>query len=129
MDRQMYMNSDDTVVDTAAEAEKKRSVVILDTVVPRDEIERRNSRRLARQPKSWTAKFQEFLRKCRIEQRGIEPVPEEERSDTNGVITIGTMVRSAPCDMSSFLLFVLAVARLEHGRKFVRDRRHCDTCL
>ena len=92
MSRQAYMDSDETMVTTTTE---KRSIAFVDPVVPRDPLKRRSSQRAAKS-KSWTAKLQAFLGKYHIEQRGIEPVPEDERTDTNGVITIGTMVRCPP---------------------------------
>jgi len=45
------------------------------------------------QGNSWIAKVQRVAGKYNIEQRGIERVPEDERTDTNGVVNIGTMVR------------------------------------
>jgi hypothetical protein len=42
---------------------------------------------------TWSAKLQRFAGKFKIEQRGIERVPENERTDTNGVLNVGTMVR------------------------------------
>lgn len=44
------------------------------------------------QGNSWTAKLQRLAGKLKIEQRGIERVPEDERTDTNGVANVGTMV-------------------------------------
>lgn len=44
------------------------------------------------QGNSWTAKLQRLAGKLKIEQRGIERVPEDERTDTNGVTNVGTMV-------------------------------------
>lgn len=40
---------------------------------------------------SWTAKAQRFAGKLKIEQRGIERVPENERHDTS-LWNVGTMV-------------------------------------
>jgi hypothetical protein len=45
------------------------------------------------QGNTWPAKLQRLARKFKIEQRGIERVPENERTDINGVINVGTMVR------------------------------------
>jgi hypothetical protein len=45
------------------------------------------------QGNTWPAKLQRLARKLKIEQRGIERVPENERPDVNGVINVGTMVR------------------------------------
>ena len=42
---------------------------------------------------TWSAKLQRLAGKFKIEQRGIERVPENERTDTNGVVNVGTMVR------------------------------------
>jgi hypothetical protein len=49
---------------------------------------------------SWSAKLQRLARKFKIEQRGIERVPEDERTDVNGVVNVGTMVS----DRSLFFL-------------------------
>jgi hypothetical protein len=39
------------------------------------------------------AKLQRFAGKFGVEQRGIERVPEDERTDTRGALNIATMVR------------------------------------
>lgn len=44
---------------------------------------------------SWTAVIQRIAGKFKIEQRGIERVPEDERTDTNGIVNVGTIVRSS----------------------------------
>ena len=41
---------------------------------------------------SWYAKLQRFAGKYGVEQRGIERVPENERTDHNGLLNVGTMV-------------------------------------
>jgi len=38
------------------------------------------------------AKIQRFAGKYGVEQRGIERVPENERTDHNGLLNVGTMV-------------------------------------
>lgn len=45
------------------------------------------------QGNSWAAKTLRLAGKFKIEQRGIERVPETERTDTNGIINVGTMVQ------------------------------------
>jgi hypothetical protein len=62
----------------------KDSIVVETGAVPEDAFE---------QGDSWSAKLQRLAGKFKIEQRGIERVPENERTDTNGVINVGTMVR------------------------------------
>lgn len=39
------------------------------------------------------ARLQRFAGKYGVEQRGIERVPEDERTDHNGLLNVGTMVR------------------------------------
>jgi hypothetical protein len=41
---------------------------------------------------SWYAKLQRFAGKYGVEQRGIERVPENERTDHHGLLNVGTMV-------------------------------------
>jgi hypothetical protein len=61
--------------------------IIVDTgAVPTDAFEQGNN---------WSAKVQRLAGKFKIEQRGIERVPEDERTDTNGVVNVGTMVRDS----------------------------------
>jgi hypothetical protein len=68
----------------ASLGEKEKDVIVIETgAVPTEEFERGNS---------WSAKLQRLAGKFKIEQRGIERVPENERTDTNGVINVGTMV-------------------------------------
>lgn len=42
---------------------------------------------------SWYAKLQRIAGKYGVEQRGIERVPEYERTDHHGLLNVGTMVR------------------------------------
>lgn len=44
---------------------------------------------------SWYAKLQRIAGKYGVEQRGIERVPEDERTDHNGLLNVGTMVRTS----------------------------------
>lgn len=62
--------------------EKRPSYVLEDGAVPGESFEYGNS---------LTAKAQRFAGKYKIEQRGIERVPENERSDTN-LLNVGSMV-------------------------------------
>jgi hypothetical protein len=62
----------------------KHEVVIETGAVPTEAFEQGNT---------WSAKVQRLAGKFKIEQRGIERVPENERTDTNGVVNVGTMVR------------------------------------
>jgi len=57
---------------------------------------------------SWNAKLQRLAGKFKIEQRGIERVPEDERTDVNGVINVGTMWLAANMVVSSFAIGALA---------------------
>jgi hypothetical protein len=70
--------------------EKGKDGIIIETgAVPTEALEEGNT---------WSAKLQRLAGKFKIEQRGIERVPENERTDTNGVINVGTMV----CEGSAF---------------------------
>jgi len=60
------------------------------------------------QGNTWTAKLQRLAGKLKIEQRGIERVPEDERTDTNGVLNVGTMWLAANMVVSSFAIGALA---------------------
>ncbi|KIM75641.1 hypothetical protein PILCRDRAFT_827071 [Piloderma croceum F 1598] len=60
------------------------------------------------QGNTWPAKLQRLARKFKIEQRGIERVPENERTDINGVINVGTMWLAANMAVSSFAIGALA---------------------
>jgi hypothetical protein len=76
---------------------------------------------------AWTAKLQRVFGKYKIEQRGIERVPEDERTDTNGVVNVGTMVccsRSSSSHTTDHIKIPVACG--EHGRELVRDRRPRD---
>jgi len=57
---------------------------------------------------SWTARLQRFAGKFKIEQRGIERVPEDERTDTNAILNVGTMWLAANMVVSSFAIGALA---------------------
>jgi len=57
---------------------------------------------------SWVAKAQRIAGKFNIEQRGIERVPEDERTDTNGAISVGTMWLAANMVVPSFAIWALA---------------------
>ena len=57
---------------------------------------------------SWIAKAQRIAGKLNIEQRGIERVPEDERTDTNGATSVGTMWLAANMVVSSFAIGALA---------------------
>jgi NCS1 nucleoside transporter family len=57
---------------------------------------------------SWTAKLQRFAGKFKIEQRGIERVPEDERTDTNGIVKVGTMWLATNMVVTSFAVGALA---------------------
>ena len=78
------------------------------------------------------AKIQRFAGKLKIEQRGIERVPEDERTDTS-LANVGTMVGIyTPYEVSALLpslICVLAVACCEHGRLVLRHRCSCHSCL
>lgn len=68
------------------------------------------------------ARLQRLAGKFHIEQRGIERVPEDERTDTS-YLNIGSMV----CSWSSsrrrcVSVLTRAVARGQHGGQLVRDR-------
>ncbi|KAI4115787.1 MAG: hypothetical protein LQ345_003676 [Seirophora villosa] len=60
------------------------------------------------------ARIQRFAGKYSIEQRGIERVPENERTDTN-LVKVGTMWLAANMVVSSFALGVLAVPVFQLG--------------
>ncbi|KZP07736.1 purine-cytosine permease-like protein [Athelia psychrophila] len=60
------------------------------------------------QGNSWAAKTLRLAGKFKIEQRGIERVPETERTDTNGIINVGTMWLAANMVVSSFAIGALA---------------------
>jgi hypothetical protein len=62
----------------------KDEVIIETGAIPTEAFEQGNT---------WSAKVQRLAGKFKIEQRGIERVPENERTDTNGVANVGTMVR------------------------------------
>jgi hypothetical protein len=67
------------------EGNKDGIVIVVETsAVPIEAFEEGNT---------LAAKLQRFAGKVKIEQRGIERVPENERTDTNGVVNVGTMVR------------------------------------
>lgn len=59
---------------------------------------------------SWYAKAQRLAGKMRIEQRGIERVPEDERTDTGfkALLNVSTMWLAANMVVSSFALGLLA---------------------
>jgi len=59
---------------------------------------------------SWYAKVQRLAGKFKIEQRGIERVPEDERTDTGfrALLNVGTMWLAANMVVSSFALGLLA---------------------
>jgi len=59
---------------------------------------------------SWTAKVQRLAGKFNIEQRGIERVPEDERTDSGfrALLNVSTMWLSANMVVSSFAIGVLA---------------------
>jgi cytosine/uracil/thiamine/allantoin permease len=57
---------------------------------------------------SWVAKVQRFAGKFHIEQRGIERVPEDERTDIHGALNVGTMWLAANMVVSSFAIGALA---------------------
>lgn len=69
--------------DEEASAGEKDQYVADTSVVPEEDLSKGNS---------WSAKLQRLAGKLKIEQRGIERVPENERTDTNGVVNVGTMV-------------------------------------
>jgi len=60
------------------------------------------------QGNTWVAKLHRFAGKFNIEQRGIERVPEDERTDTNGLVNIGTMWLAANMVVPSFAIGALA---------------------
>lgn len=77
------------------------------------------------------AKLQRFAGKLNVEQRGIERVPEDERTDTS-YLNIGSMVRlnlrllysdSLKCKYSVQLMLTVAVVLCQYGRRLVRNRR------
>jgi Permease for cytosine/purines, uracil, thiamine, allantoin len=57
---------------------------------------------------SWVAKVQRFAGKFHIEQRGIERVPEDERTGIHGALNVGTMWLAANMVVSSFAIGALA---------------------
>jgi hypothetical protein len=83
---------------------------------------------------TWPAKLQRLARKFKIEQRGIERVPENGRTDINGVINVGTMVRG-----TYFIFYfpsierhddiLCSVACCEYGGQLVRNRSTGYACL
>jgi hypothetical protein len=64
-------------------------------------------------------KLQRFAGKMNMEQRGIERVPDDERTDTN-TYKIGTMVLLAPTPFFENLKLTFAVASRKHGRELLR---------
>jgi purine-cytosine permease-like protein len=54
------------------------------------------------------AKLQRVAGKFKIEQRGIERVPESERTDTHGLVNVGTMWLAANMVVSSFAIGALS---------------------
>lgn len=77
----------------------KDEVVVETGAVPTEAFEQGNT---------WSAKVQRLAGKFKIEQRGIERVPENERTDTNGVVNVGTMWLAANMVVSSFAIGALA---------------------
>lgn len=51
---------------------------------------------------SWYARTQRFAGRFKIEQRGIERVPENERTDSS-LMKVGTMVRHAACPVQNMM--------------------------
>lgn len=51
---------------------------------------------------SWYARTQRFAGRFKIEQRGIERVPENERTDSS-LMKVGTMVRHAACPVRNMM--------------------------
>lgn len=66
---------------------------------------------------SWYAKAQRLAGKMRIEQRGIERVPEDERTDTGfkALLNVSTMWLAANMVVSSFALGLLAKSLFKMG--------------
>ncbi len=70
------------------------------------------------------AKIQRAVSKFGVEPRGIERVPEDERTDTN-LTNVGTMVgflESHDMGRLEILMWVLIVALCQHGRLLLRHR-------
>lgn len=73
----------DEEASTASKGEKG-DIIVETAAVPQEALTQGNS---------WTAKLQRLAGKFKIEQRGIERVEEDERTETNGVVNVGTMAR------------------------------------
>jgi hypothetical protein len=63
------------------------------------------------------AKLQRVAGKFNIEQRGIERVPESERTDTHGLVNVGTMVNCSPISTDDPYIFTDEIMNLSNWAK------------
>lgn len=89
------------------------------------EVDEESTSHILEHDNTWTTKLLRLAGSVGIEQRGIERVLDEERTDTNGVVNVGTTVRNAFSALRKLydIDSPLAVARGQHGSlKFCTGR-------